>query len=304
MGFDRRSQAEADEEGAIRPVIASLNAGLVPRADHTLDQPLERYTPGDHDLWRRLYARQSALLPGRVSNAFLDGLATLGLPADHIPAFDEINARLLPATGWQVVAVPGLVPDEVFFAHLAERRFPATWWMRPRDEIDYIAEPDVFHDVFGHTPLLINPVFADYLQAFGAAGLKALAHDALPYLARLYWYTVEFGLINGARGLRIYGAGIVSSKSESIYALESTSPNRVGFNLRRVMRTRYRIDTFQKTYFVITGFRELFAATQADLLPSYDAIRDLPSYGAGQLAARDIVLQRGDRSGWSDSEDV
>ncbi len=166
---------------------------------------------------------------------------------DRVPEFDQLNETLMRATGWQVVAVPGLVPDEVFFEHLANRRFPASWWMRKPEQLDYLQEPDCFHDVFGHVPLLINPIFADYMEAYGKGGLKAAKLGALDMLARLYWYTVEFGLIQTPAGLRIFGAGILSSQGESIYSLDSDSPNRIGFDLHRIMRTRYRIDTFQKT---------------------------------------------------------
>lgn len=263
------------------------------RADHTLDQPLERYTDLDHDTWRQLYARQSALLPGRASNSFLAGLQALDLPTDHIPSFETLNQKIGPVTGWQLVAVPGRIPDEVFFEHLANRRFPATWWIRRPEQMDYIGEPDVFHELFGHAPLLIHPVFANYLQAFGEGGRRAARLDVLPFLNRLYWHTVEFGLINGAYGLRIYGAGILSSKSESIHALESYRPNRIGFNLARVMRTEYTTEVFQPTYFVINSFRQLFTATLQDFGPLYAQIRNQSVHAAGDIAANDLILQRG-----------
>lgn len=231
-----------------------FDAGLETRADFTIDQPLARYGQVDHAVWKQLYARQSALLRGRACDAFVAGLGKIDLPADRVPSFDDVNRQLKPATGWEIVAVPGLVPDRVFFEHLANRRFPVTWWMRRPDQLDYLQEPDCFHDLFGHVPLLIDPVFADYMQAYGRTALAVADDDAaLARLARLYWYTVEFGLIRdprGTNGLSIYGAGIVSSKGESLYSLESAAPNRLGFDLERVMRTKYRIDTFQKTYFV------------------------------------------------------
>jgi len=180
--------------------------------DYVIDQAWSGYSDTDHAIWRDLFTRQSAMLPGRACDEFLQGLAGLGVVAGEIPKFDDLNAILKAATNWTIVAVPGLVPDDIFFEHLANRRFPATNWIRRRDQMDYLQEPDIFHDVFGHVPILMNPVFADYLQAYGRGGLKALRLGALPLLARLYWYTVEFGLIKTDQGLRIYGAGIVSSR--------------------------------------------------------------------------------------------
>ena len=200
-------------------------------------------------MWDRLFAQQAALLPGRAVPEFLAGLDMLRMDRPGIPDFDALSERLMAATGWQVVAVPGLVPDEVFFDHLANRRFVAGRFIRKPDQIDYLEEPDVFHDVFGHVPLLANPVFADYMQAYGRGGLRAAGAGAIEKLARLYWYTVEFGLIASPEGLRIYGAGIVSSRSESAFALDDPSPNRIGFDMRRIMRTDYRIDDFQQSYF-------------------------------------------------------
>ena len=272
---------------------AGLLAGQALRADFTMVQPLARYTPADHDIWRALYDRQAALLPGRACDAFLQGLETLGMARDHVPDFAELNARLMRATGWQVVAVPGLVPDDVFFEHLANRRFPASWWMRNPAQMDYLQEPDCFHDVFGHVPMLINPVFADYMQAYGRGGLKAQKLGALDLLARLYWYTVEFGLIRTPAGLRIYGAGIVSSRRESIYALDDARPNRLGFDLRRIMRTRYRIDTLQRTYFVIDSFDQLFGATRPDFTPLYAELRRQPEFAAEAVECGDLVLHQG-----------
>ncbi|AZG12994.1 phenylalanine 4-monooxygenase [Cupriavidus pauculus] len=281
-----------------------LLSGQELRSDFTIAQPVHRYTDTDHATWRKLYDRQAAMLEGRVCDEFLQGLATLGMARDRVPDFDQLNEMLMRATGWQVVAVPGLVPDEVFFEHLANRRFPASWWMRKPEQIDYLQEPDCFHDVFGHVPLLINPVFADYMEAYGKGGLKAARLGALDMLARLYWYTVEFGLIRTPQGLRIFGAGIVSSQGESIYSLDSASPNRIGFDLRRIMRTRYRIDTFQKTYFVIDSFEQLFDATRPDFTDLYPTLRALPTLGAGDIAEGDRVIHAGTREGWGDSDDI
>jgi len=241
------------------------------RPDYTVDQDYASYREADQDRWRRLYARQMRLVPGRACPEFLRVIETLGYDAG-VPRFDEVNERLERATRWRVVAVPGLLPEQVFFGHLAERRFPVTVWLREESEFEYIVEPDVFHDFFGHVPLLFDPVFADYMQAYGRGGLKADGLHALEYLARLYWYTVEFGLVRTEAGLRIYGAGILSSPGEVEYAVSSREPRRIGFDLKRVMRTRYKIDTYQQTYFVIEDFAQLFRETAPDFTPLYQAI--------------------------------
>ncbi|HEX7741571.1 MAG TPA: phenylalanine 4-monooxygenase, partial [Sphingobium sp.] len=238
--------------------------------DWTIAQDWDSYSPDEHAMWDRLFDRQAAMLPGRVVSEFVDGLDILRLTKPGIPDFAELSERLMARTGWQVVAVPGLVPDRVFFEHLANRRFVAGRFIRTPEQLDYLEEPDVFHDVFGHVPLLAHPVFADYMQAYGEGGLKADALGSIDHLARLYWYTVEFGLIAQDDGLRLYGAGIVSSHAESIFALDDPSPNRIGFDLKRVMRTKYRIDDYQQTYFVIDSFEDLLALTErADLAPLY-----------------------------------
>ncbi len=254
---------------------------------HVIDQGFDAYTNEEHAIWRDLYRRQSELLPGRICQEFLDGLDTLGVAADGIPNFEALSDLLEPRTGWRIVAVPGLLPDDVFFGHLAARRFPVTNWIRAREKMDYLQEPDVFHDLFGHVPLLTNAYFADYMAAYGRGGLKALRLGALDMLARLYWYTVEFGLIATPDGLRIYGAGIASSKGESIYALDDAKPNRIAFDLRRILRSRYRIDDFQETYFVIESFDALMRATEPDFTQIYEAARDLPEIPAGGLVDSD-----------------
>ena len=260
--------------------------------DYTVHQPLHLYTEQDHQTWRTLYARQAQLLNGRACDEYLRGLQQLRMSHERVPDFNELNDILRAHTGWQIVAVNGLVPDEVFFDHLANRRFPCTWWMRRPEQMDYLQEPDCFHDVFGHVPLLINPVFADYMQAYGEGGLKAERLQVLPMLARLYWYTVEFGLIQTADGLRIYGAGIVSSKAESLYSLDSDAPHRVGFDLRRILRTEYKIDDVQKTYFVIRDFAQLFDQTRADFTLIYDELKALPSFSADQIQVGDQIVSR------------
>ncbi len=267
------------------------------RGDFTIDQHWERYSAQEHRVWRTLFERQAAVLKGRACQEFLDGLEKLGLAADRIPHFERLSDRLGKLTGWQVVAVPSLVPDDVFFDHLANRRFPAGRFIRRADQLDYLEEPDVFHDVFGHAPMLAHPVFADYMEAYGKGGLRALNEfGRLKNLARLYWYTVEFGLIEEGEGLRIYGSGIVSSYAESIYSVESPSPNRIRFDLERVMRTDYRIDDFQETYFVISSFDELFRETYKDFGALYRRLDAGPVYRPGDLLASDRVLTRGAHS--------
>jgi phenylalanine-4-hydroxylase len=269
------------------------------RPDWSIDQDWNGYTKEEHGIWRTLFARQAKLLRARAAPEFLDGVARLGIAgagapgADGIPDFRRLNDVLGKATGFQIVAVPGLVPDDIFFEHLAHRRFPSTCFIRTPEQLDYIEEPDVFHDIFGHVPLLVNPVFADYMEAYGKGGLKALKLGVLHQLSRLYWYTVEFGLIATKAGLRIYGSGIVSSKGESEYSLDHPGPNRLGFDLRRIMRTKYRIDAFQETYFVIDGFEQLFEATLADFTPYYAELAKLPELEAGAVLPTDRVLHRG-----------
>jgi phenylalanine-4-hydroxylase len=256
------------------------------RPDYTVTQDYSSYDAAAQERWRRLYQRQIKLVPQRACDEFLRVIDTLDYGAG-IPRFDQVNERLVRATGWEVVAVPGLLPEPVFFGHLAARRFPVTVWLREEAEFDYIVEPDVFHDFFGHVPLLFDPVFADYMQAYGRGGQKAEGLHALEYLARLYWYTVEFGLIRGPEGLRIYGAGILSSPSEVVYALESPQPRRIGFDLRRVMRTKYKIDTFQQTYFVIDAFDQLFRETEPDFTPLYAEVAQLETLPAYALLEGD-----------------
>ena len=281
--------------------------GKVPvYATGVVTQPWDDYTDEDHVVWHALYQRQRELLVGRASTEFLQAQDAMGMTPQAIPRFSELNAVLSQATGWQIIGVEGLLPELDFFDHLANRRFPVTWWIRRQDQIDYIEEPDLFHDLFGHVPLLMLPVFADYMQAYGRGGVKAhaIGSDALVNLTRLYWYTVEFGLIRESDGLRIYGSGIVSSKGESLHALQSDAPNRIGFDLERIMRTRYRIDSYQKTYFVIDGYDQLIEATRPDFTPIYARLAEQPSLPAGTVLDTDSVLHRGSGEGWPDDPDV
>jgi phenylalanine-4-hydroxylase len=264
-------------------------SGIGPEAaqDYTIEQKWEAYTEEEHAVWRLLFERQERLLAGRACREYLNGLGALGVAANGIPDFGRLSEILDRTTGWRIVAVPGLVPDAVFFDFLARRRFPSTCFIRRADQLDYLQEPDVFHDIFGHVPLLIDPVFADYMQAYGQGGLKARSLGHLERLARLYWYTVEFGLISTSDGLRIYGSGILSSGSESIYCLDDTHPHRLVFDLRRVMRTCYRIDRFQDTYFVIDSFDQLFEATRPDFAPIYREVAALPDFEPDQVVEND-----------------
>ncbi|RYY26011.1 MAG: phenylalanine 4-monooxygenase [Sphingomonadales bacterium] len=262
--------------------------------DWTIPQNWQAYTAEEHATWDTLFARQAKLLPGRASKAYLKGLAALRLSDGGIPNFEDLSERLMKLTGWQVIAVPGLVPDDVFFDHMANRRFVAGNFIRRPDQLDYIEEPDVFHDVFGHVPMLADPVFADYLEAYGRGGNRALELGALKQLGRLYWYTVEFGLIEEDGDLRIYGSGIVSSSAESRFALESDSPNRIGFDLKRVLRTDYRIDDFQQNYFVVRSFDELLRVTvETDFAPLYEEILAQPDIPIAAILPEDRVVTRG-----------
>ena len=270
--------------------MASLDAA----ADWTVPQAWERYGADEHAIWDLLFARQARQLKGRAASAFLRGLDVLHLSKPGVPDFRELSDRLGALTGWQVVAVPGLVPDAVFFEHLANRRFPAGRFIRRADELDYLEQPDVFHDVFGHVPMLADPVFADYMQAYGAGGLRSLDFDALDKLARLYWYTVEFGLIREDGALRLFGSGIVSSHGESGFALDDPSPSRIGFDLVRAMRTRYRIDDYQQVYFVLDSFDELLRQTvETDFAPLYARLATLPDLAPDALLAEDRIVTRG-----------
>jgi phenylalanine-4-hydroxylase len=271
-----------------------------------IEQPWASYTREDHATWATLFERQREILVHRACREFIDNQHEFGMSPDAIPRFDDLNRVLKKATGWVLIGVEGLLPELTFFEHLANRRFPVTWWIRKPEQIDYISEPDLFHDLFGHVPLLLNPVFADYMEAYGKGGVKAhgIGAEALVNLTRLYWYTVEFGLIKQSDGLRIYGSGIVSSKGESIHCLESPAPNRLGFEMQRIMRTRYRIDTYQKTYFVIDSFEQLMDATRPDFTPIYAALATQESVPAGNVEQRDFVYNRGTGTGWARDGDV
>jgi len=263
------------------------------RSDFTLDQDWTSYSAAEHDRWDRLFARAQTVLQGRACDEFQSALQRLQLSEGGIPDMAKLSARLMPLTGWQVVPVAELVPDEVFFDHLANRRFPAGAFIRPESEMDYLQEPDIFHDVFGHVPLLANPVYADFMEAYGKGGQRAMALGQLKNLARLYWYTIEFGLMKSNDGLRIFGAGILSSATESVFALEDPSPNRIAFDLERVMRTDYIIDDFQQTYFVIDSFEKLLEESYRDFGALYARLADAQDIAADAVIAEDHVIGRG-----------
>jgi len=260
--------------------------------DYTVAQPYAAYTDEQHDRWRRLYRRQMALMPRYAAREFIQNVESLDV-AGGIPDFARINRQLARATGFQIVAVPGLVPDDVFYDHLANRRFPVSWWIREESELDYLVEPDIFHDFFGHVPLLAHPVFADYMVEYGKAGPLAARMGTVPLLARLYWYTIEFGLIRTDDGLRAFGAGILSSKGETVFAVDSPKPNRIGFELERVLMTEYRIDDFQKTYFVIDSFQQMFDETRKPFGPIYERLRAGKPHPADTVLPTDTVIHRG-----------
>ena len=272
----------------------SLERPAHANADWTIDQDWSSYTDTEHQTWDILYDRLVKVLHDRAAPEFIDGLEALALNRGGVPNFEAMSDELEKLTGWRVVAVPGLVPDEVFFDHLANRRFPAGSFIRKPDQLDYIQEPDVFHDVFGHVPMLTTPIFADYMQAYGEGGLRSLRHASLKNLAALYWYTVEFGLIQTDQGLRIYGAGSVSSPAETKFSLEDASPNRIGYNLERLMRTDYRIDDFQQTYFVIDSYKQLFRSTvDTDFAPLYADMNGKFDHQPEDVLESDTVIHRG-----------
>jgi len=282
------------DSGASQPVQKNRYAGTASNADWTIGQDWQSYTAEEHGRWNRLFARQSSLLPGRACEEALEAIKTLELSRSGIPDFADLSERLAAITGWRVVAVAGLIPDDAFFEHLANRRFPAGAFIRPERELDYLEEPDIFHDVFGHVPLLANPVYAAFLEAYGKGGRRALERGQLHNLARLYWYTVEFGLIGTRQGLRIFGAGILSSPAETVFSLSDSSPNRIGFDLERIMRTKYIIAGFQQTYFVIDSFEQLLEDCYQDFGPVYDRLRASPDIEAHELTEADRIVSKGD----------
>lgn len=257
------------------------------RADFTVDQDPAAYSDTDRAVWRRLMQRQTHLVRTHACREFLHGVELLQAPLE-IPSLERTGDFIAARTGWRLVAVPGFIPDDAFFAHLAARRFPVSVWVRRPEEMDYLVEPDLFHDYFGHVPMLLDPLFADCLAAYGARGREA-SRDALPLFARFYWYMVEFGLIHTADGLKAYGAGMLSSRAETVYSVEDPRPHRLWFEVERVMRTGYMIDDFQKTYFVLPDFDSLFGVMTRDLRPVCERARALPEIDPATLVAGDRV---------------
>ncbi|MFC7737153.1 phenylalanine 4-monooxygenase [Roseomonas sp. GCM10028921] len=256
-------------DGTTRPEDGIIGTATLPsglrgdyghaRPDGTLPEAvLAPRSEADHATWRSLVARQRTIFPGRAASAWLQGLDRLRCD-EAVPTLEGASAILRAATGWQLVPCPGLLPDAQFFALLATRRFPVTHWIRRPEELDYIVEPDIFHDFLGHVPLLTQPDYAEFLEAYGHLGLRAEKRGQLAPLARFYWFMVEFGLIAERDGLRAYGAGILSSRTETLHAL-SDAPRRLRFDMARVLRSTYRIDDVQPVYFVIKDYAELFAA--------------------------------------------
>ena len=266
-----------------------------------IEQNWKAYTAQEHATWGTLFERQTGILKDRACSEYLAGLKTLGLNAQGVPDFERMNKNLRAATGWEVVAVPGLIPSKPFFTMLANRQFPAGNFIRKPEELDYLEEPDIFHDVFGHVPLLTNPAYASYMQEYGRAGDAAIANKGVKYLARLNWYTIEFGLIRNGGDVKIYGAGIVSSFGEARYALDDLSSNHLAFNLERVLRTGYYIDDLQATYFVVDSFEKLFEeCIERPFVPLYQEYREKPDFTPFEILDTDIVLRKGTGEYWKD----
>ena len=267
------------------------------KADFSISgQYYDRYTEEDQWVWRHLYDRQMKLVEGYACKDYLDALHSMPINGDKIPDFEEVNALLYAKTGWELVPVPGLIPGQAFFTHLATKAFPTTHWMRPKAKINYLQEPDLFHDMFGHVPLLMNPTYAQYMAAYGRGGCRAFRmgnEHYLEMLARLYWYTVEFGLIRENNALKIYGAGILSSPGEVVFSIDSDSPNRIAFDMERIMRTDFIISDFQETYWVIDSIDQLFEATKPDFKPIYKTLEPLATLEPHDVLADDTVLHRG-----------
>jgi phenylalanine-4-hydroxylase len=278
---------------------AILNAQSVDEC--VIEQHWDKYTPQDHRTWGTLFNRQLATLNGKVCQEYLDGLKTLHLTADEVPNYDKMNRYLKAATGWEVLPVPGLIASRPFFSMLANKQFPAGTFIRTPEQLDYLEEPDIFHDVFGHVPLLSNPAYADYMQAYGKGGLLAMDHKGVKYLARLNWYTIEFGLIVSGGDFKAYGAGIMSSFGEAKYVMSDPSPNIVKFNLERVLRTGYYIDDLQATYFAINSFESLFReCVERPFVPLYDEYNQKPRLSPFELLEGDQVLRRGSGEYWKE----
>jgi phenylalanine-4-hydroxylase len=223
-------------------------------------QQYENYTAEDFAVWKILFDRQIQNLPGRATVAYLEGLERIQFNGERIPNFAETNPLLRSQTGWELTVVPGIVADDVFFKLLADKKFPATTWLRKMAQLDYLEEPDMFHDVFAHVPLLTNQAFVDFLQALSKIALRHIDNAwAIELLSRIYWFTIEFGLIQEEGGLRIYGAGILSSAGETLYSL-SDKPEHRPYDVARILDTPYRKDTFQEIYYIVDSYEALYAS--------------------------------------------
>jgi phenylalanine-4-hydroxylase len=248
MNDDFKNKIERDEKGYFKYT-----------RDLVMEQDYENYTSEDHAVWKILYERQMPNLPGKATQDYIDGVHTVKFVADHIPNFKEVNQILNTKTGWKIHVVPGLIPNREFFELMRDRNFCATTWLRKMDELDYLEEPDMFHDVFGHVPLLTNQNLCDFLVKLSKIALKHIdSIAAIEAVARIYWYTVEFGMIQEEGQLRIYGAGILSSRGETDYSLNSDVPKRLAYNVRQIIETPYIKDRYQEQYFVIESFEQLY----------------------------------------------
>lgn len=264
-----------------------------------IDQNWGAYSAADHNTWKTLYNRQLETLKARVCEEYLEGLKTLHLVADTVPDFAQMNKHLRAATGWEVLAVPGLIASKPFFSMLANRQFPAGTFIRTPEQLDYLEEPDIFHDVFGHIPLLSNPAYANYMQEYGRAGLAALEHKGIKFLARLNWYTIEFGLIKNNGEVKAYGAGIMSSYGEAKYLFNDPSANWLQFEIDRVLRTGYYIDDLQASYFTIDSFESLFKqCIERPFIPLYEKFRAMPALTPFEIVEGDTVLRKGTGEYW------
>jgi phenylalanine-4-hydroxylase len=275
--------------------------GAVTMDDCIVDQNWDDYTQEQHDVWRTLFERQAKVLKGKICEEYLQGLRDLGIDETGIPNLDVMNKNLRQRTGWEVVAVPGLIPSRPFFDMLSSRKFPTGNFIRKKEELDYLEEPDLFHDIFGHVPLLTNPAYADYMHAYGEAGDAAINNKGVKYLARLNWWTIEFGMIMKDGAPMAYGAGIASSYGEAKYVANDPSANFIKFNLERCLRTGYYIDDLQASYFVIDSFEKLFEeAVETPFVPLYEKFRELPDFTPFEFEESDTVIRKGTGEYWKD----
>ncbi len=243
---------------------------------YNLNQEYDNYTTEDTLVWKLLYQRQRVLLQNMASKVFIEGMDEMNFNEEKIPEFNYVNKVLANTTGWQIEIVPGLIPDKNFFELLANKQFPSSTWLRKLEQLDYLEEPDMFHDCFAHMPLLTEQFFVDYLQELSKIALKHIDDAlAIELIGRIYWFTVEFGLIKEENGMRIYGAGILSSSGESIFCLGDKA-NRLPFNAKEIMEKHYYKDHYQDRYYVIHSYKELFdAIPEIDLLLEH-ALKIIP----------------------------